>query len=430
MITARTPLRAVELVLVLWLVLAAHAHAQGRDLGTIEVGVPAPVRLDDFVIASRLDLPAVAVTEVPLAAREALTERLAAREAVHVAAEELRRTQGADVERRRLDEAVARETAARTTLLDVLGRQESTLTRPALLLLGLLRYEVAAEAQLEALDRYEACLTSGAAACVEPTLDDDDAITTWARVDGGDLLAAHASYQRGFSAQQRGDVADARALFAHTLTFPSLPPRLEAETAFALGELAEDDPSALAAFARCAARPAEQIAPHCALRAASIELRSHQPSDALARVVPLTTSPEPVISREALRLAAEASMRLGDATSIPPAVARARDERLREIMGASTSPETIETWLAHAASFCADVLELDSGRLAVRGRARGADRPSLRTPRAGRELDELARCIGTHAPLPGTPLTGAFRAVLVLVPRAHARIPRVRPGEF
>lgn len=460
----------VGLALLTALAAPASASAQPIDLGTVEVALPPPLRAMDFVIVARLEPPRAGARDVPADATDALARYYAAVDLLRSAMRDARSAPEAarDAERARIAGLAERESRARDVLAAVLDRYDATLTRPALMLLGALRFETAAEAYEGALVASEACVSTGSSACPEPVIDDARAVAAWSRVDGGDVLAAYSLYLRGYSAREHGDLAGAEQALEGALAVPHLPPVLEADAAFLLADSldATDRDAITEALSRCARLPVPELAPHCALRAAERLLDDGRAVDALAMLAPILDAPD--VQEDARLFAGEAVARLETTsalTSLPPAqraraltlgaerlaahglITRAvavidearaiapdpaRDALSARLSAASTTaPDTPEAWLRRAVLFCASALPaIGFGRMDVRGRFTPRGVRGLRASHlVPRDLAPLAACLAERAPSPETPLTGAFRAVVTLETRVDAFVPRIRHGE-
>lgn len=454
--------RARWLSVLVWLV-PATASAQVVDLGTVRVEVPRPARLDDFVVAGRLEVPRVGRADVPASAAAALDAYAEAQDQARRALVALHdaSTPGPDgahtaayaAARARVDRDVAREEAAGAALRDALAAHEDTLGRPALSCLGMLRFHDARARFERAMTEVEACLARPGADCPDPVMDDGAALATWARVSGSDVVAAWSLYERALSLSDHGADAEARRALEEALAIAALPPELEAHAAFALGELRERelDPHAQEAFARCASVASDPIAPHCALRAGA----AGEGADALAMLAPWLDHPE--VGTEARRVTAEIFARGAELPALDaiPAPVRARvlaigAERLaaegrttqataavetaRSLapsptldalatrVAATRTTETAETWLRRTARFCAQAAGTafdGQWRLRVRATRRGA-RIAITSPPMAPTWTAVTACL-ERAPLaPEAPFVGSFRATLVVDPVAGA----------
>lgn len=436
----------------LWLLAAAPlAHAQDREveLGRFEVPVPAPDRSSDFVVLSRRWPTLPASTEVPADALE-LLGRWSASAHLLRAAILARRTAASEHEIAAADARVAhadaRDEAARSELEEVLAEEETVLARPALFLLGRLRWERAARAHVEALDAWDACIAGGGP-CPDPlSIADGPARETWARVTGADELGAWASYELGVSAIDDHDDDAGLPLLEAVVACATAPPELAGESAFRLGDRLDgrDLRAAADAFERCAALASTDLAPHCAYRRAVALVADGRAPDALRALAPLLDRPE---VPGAAALAADLATRVPTPTSIPAAVrariladaaerlvslglpasavallARARDldpvrapdALVARYASLAAEPEDLAGWLRRAVALCAMADPVRSllafsldGRITRRGlRARVAP---ARPPASA----ELTRCLG-RVVVPASLAPTSFDADVVL----------------
>ncbi len=459
-------------LLAMFLLVPAAASAQRVELGTITVDVPPPPRLSDFVIISRLEVPRVAQTEVPAATIPAFDAYYDARDAVRRTTATLRavsppgpdgaHTSAYDVELARVEGAAARERTARDALVRALSPFDTTLSRPALLVLGMLRFRAAEEAYARALEVADACVAAGRQDCVAPTNEDALAVATWARVAGGDVLAAWSLYERGHSLYEHQTLDDARHALEGALAVPHLPARLEATAALLLGELlATDAPDvAASAYARCGALASEPLAPHCALRAGAML----PDSDALAVLAPWLDTPAvqsdahlfvgeifaraealpsldalaPPLRARALTIGAERLALYGMTTRALAAIEAARTlaaspalDALATRIALARTMDTPEAWLRRSVLFCARAEDtVGFGRIEIRGRFTPHGARAIVTGRVHpTELAPLAACLARATLAPETPLRGSFHAEVVLGARTDAFVPHIRTGE-
>ncbi len=422
---------------------AGTAHAQ-TDLGTVRVTRPARVASGDFVIVDRLPVPRIDAGDVPAAAAEALLRYYASTELLIGAAAELRGSPTparADALRAALPTYEADRAASRARLLAALEHAFDTLGRAARLVLGELRYEVAAEAALDALDQCEA---NGGTSCDDSlTGDYAPARRAWSQVTGGDSLAAQALYQRAYLASQTGD-PDARTLLEQAVAMASLPAELEPRIRLMLGELVvPDDPDAArASFDRCAALTSS-LAVHCAIRSAELDLARSEVARAVTTLAPFVGT-----SDSADGLAAEAMLSL-EQTALPGTIAASTRASLLALGGerlaslglfararewltaaatldpalvprrdaiAAPPTDTPETWLARVTTYCLHRVDA-SAVVSIEVRARVEPRShAIRVARASPVASpDLGACLA-HAPAPETPLRGSFRASIAIDP--------------
>lgn len=420
---------------------AGVARAQ-TDLGTIRVTRPPRPASGDFVVVDRLPVPRIDASEVPTAAAVPLLRYYAATELLVGTAAELRSgptPERAQALRAALPSYESDRAAWRERLMAVLDRAFDTLGRAARLVLGELRYELAAEAALAELDRCEAC---GDDACVV-TADAAPARRAWSHVTGSDALTAHALYQRAYVAAQEGD-AEARTLIEQALAITPVPAELEPRLHFMLGELlAPDDPhAARESFDRCAAI-ASPFAVHCAIRSAELDLARGRGARAVVTLAPFVGTSDPADG-----LVAEALLSL-DAPSLPervPAASRAAlltlgGERLASLglgtqarawldaavalepaLGprrdalATPPSDTPQAWLARAVTYCLHRVDASSVvAIDVSARVTGRSH-AVRALRVRAASTDLGTCLAHDAPSPESPLRGSFRASITIEP--------------
>ena len=426
---------------------ASPSSAQTHDLGEVTLAlVPAHPR---SVMTTPLDVPDPSEGDLPASAVAAHTRwRTARREAADAQARAA--AASSDAERALISDTLpalgARVGAAQAELLRALVRSSDTLSRPALLVLGMLQHYAAEDAWAAALD--------GCATDCPDALDDSVARETWARVTGTDVLAGHALYQRAQSLGEQQDLDAAAALLESLLALEGLPRELVAVAARDLGliSMLDHEGDVARTYGRCAALAIPGVSPRCALLAADAFVLQHREADALAALAPVLASEAPERD-EARDLAASIVARAGHggASRLPrtlaPAVRanlldraailllddgllafalealaaaqaiEASPSRAGEITrvehGRSAEIDTPERWLRRALGFCVGPAPTFEGTFTLRGRFGPHGAVGLRLavesdPQGS--LGALRTCMRDRAPPPESPLRGSFTA--------------------
>lgn len=417
--------------------------AQSTDLGELRIRLPSRAVAPTGTFLVRLDVPPLTDADLPAAAIPLHTRYGAARTALLEARSAATEAQRAAV------------VSTRDALVASLVASIDTLSRPALLRLGMLQHEIAASTASVA---HGACTSDPRADCPpEPEVSDTVALATWARVTGGDVLAAHALYQRAESLAEANDDAAAGPLLVTVLGIAGLPHDLEAAASLLLGTVTSIASAADVAtsYGRCAALGVAGVSPRCALSAGRELVRLGDLDAALVALGPALSTADS-IGDEARALAATELARLGGgASSRLPAVLPTADRAavldvlaatlhdaghlawsLEALLAAQTlaadtaratrittleaersaAHETAEAWLRRASAFCLDGVT-QRATFTIRVRLGAAAPVVTITPGTGSRpvARALGTCLAERGPAPeGTP-RGAYSAQVTLL---------------
>ena len=420
-------------VLALCLVFAPSVHAQTVDLGEIEIVVPRGE--PPTYVMPQLEVPAPTAADVPASASDEL--------------ERWRAACGAAV-------SAADCPAAAAALLAALEPSEPSLSRPALLLVGMLRYHAAGWALAAACD---ACADApGPCESCSDVPDQTRAITTWSRITGDDTVAAYARYERATCLADAGQSDEAVAGFDAVLDAHGLPDELVAAAAFYRGVIGgvDDARSVARTYGRCAGLGVPELSESCREVAVDELDRLRLVDEPIALLVPRLSSADEATAFRAADLIAFILARAGAgaASHLPTTItspARAailgRTALLLERQGLLTwaleavqaanavvpnsgrtelitaltarraaTADAPEPWLRRAIAFCLGRPAWPTGAFGVRWSFGPTGARAMRVVVErddGSQLAPVAACLRTHAPPTESRLRGAVTAHVV-----------------
>jgi hypothetical protein len=409
--------------------LASSVRAQTIDLGEIEIALP--FREPPTYFMPVLAVPAPTPSDVPASASD-----------------ELERWRGAC----RASPSIGDCDASAAALAAALEVSEPSLSRPALLLLGMLRYREAEQA-------FAACADApGSSAPCPTTTDCTRAIETWSRIAGDDSVAAYARFEIGACLAGTRENDRAMAAFDAVLDADGLPDELVAVAAFyrGVGGPEGDAHSVARTFGRCAGIGIPHLSERCLEAAVDAFDRLGLVDEPIALLAPRLTSTDETTAFGAAEVIAHLLARVGAGaashlpTDIDPAARAAILRRtaqtlerqglftwaLEALEGANAilphavgteriaaltahraaTIDTPERWLQRAIAFCLGRAALPVGAFRVRWRF---GRTGARAMRIVVERDEgsglasVVACLRTDAPPTESWLRGAVTAHVV-----------------